>query len=760
MKKLSSIIFFVLTLHFSFAALAQQKESADSLVRLISAAEGQLLEIDSVKYRKIIGPATFLHNDTYMLCDTAMWNVNSNRIYAIGNVKVMQENTVLESHQIEYIVEENLAKVSGNLVLLYDREGNMLKTNHLDYNTKDSVAVFYNGASMRDKDGSIMESINGTYDAKQKLFTFAGDVNMFTDSIFLKSNKIEYRTDLNKAYFGKNTTAWQNDNMLYANSGEFDRGANLFIFNKDGYILTAEQELWADKINYYRLSGRALLYDNIQILDTVQKSICMADAAIYNPSPMTINLSENPVVGMYSYENGKHDTLYLRADKIDYYVKRYKDVDSSQIVLAQERVKLSNIDPINVNDELIKKERELANARREARDAMFRPKTKEEFEAEKSMQEADEKLDSLEKNEIKVDSLQIAAQAEKLRQEKLARDTMQIAFIDAFHNVKFHRSDMQGICDSLVYTGLDSMARFYKEPIMWSDTVHQFAADSMQAVIKNRALSKVNMISNAFIASRQDSVYFNQVKATEMVAYFSNNEIYRFDALGGASALLFMEEDSVVTIMNHKECKMLTARIKDRTIKRTRYINDLKQDAHPIFMVTPEEQTLRGFKWSGDKRPMSRFEVTDRGVKKSKRVELANTEFPDYSYTGKFFPEKKDSIVSYKIYVDSIILAKKIEKERAQREKREKERMHSVADSLKMPEPIKDSVDKEVIEAVEISKDSVFVGERGEFALDQKLSKKELRRQKRYLKKQQRLKRKQEKIALREQKKKNRKSRI
>ena len=241
MKNLSSIIFFVLTLHFSFAALAQQKESADSLVRLISAAEGQLLEIDSVKYRKIIGPATFLHNDTYMLCDTAMWNVNSNRIYAIGNVKVMQENTVLESHQIEYIVEENLAKVSGNLVLLYDREGNMLKTNHLDYNTKDSVAVFYNGASMRDKDGSIMESINGTYDAKQKLFTFAGDVNMFTDSIFLKSNKIEYRTDLNKAYFGKNTTAWQNDNMLYANSGEFDRGANLFIFNKDGYILTAEQ---------------------------------------------------------------------------------------------------------------------------------------------------------------------------------------------------------------------------------------------------------------------------------------------------------------------------------------------------------------------------------------------------------------------------------------------------------------------------------------------------------------------------------------
>ncbi|MDO4736275.1 MAG: OstA-like protein [Bacteroidia bacterium] len=773
MNRIKSIFLLIITLHFSFVALAQQKESADSLVRLVSAVEGQLLEIDSVQYRKIIGPARFLHNDTYLLCDTALWNVNTNVIYAIGNVQVIQENTFLQSHQIEYIVSENLAKVSGNLVQLFDKEGNILKTNHLDYNTKDSVAVFYNGGSMRNNDGSIMESINGTYDSKQKLFTFAGDVNMFTDSVFIKSDKIEYKTDLAKAYFGRNTTGWQNDNMLFANSGEFDRGENLFIFDKDGYIFTPEQELWADRINYYRLSGRAFLYDNIQILDTVQKSICMADAAVYNPSPMRINLSAEPVVGMYSYENGKHDTLYLRADKIDYYIKRYKDIDSAQIQLSKQRVELSNLDPIKINDDMVKAARDRAIARSEARDAMFRPKTKEELEEQEQMQQQEEKKekekgvlkgeglqlqgdlaqeDSL---EVKVDSVALALEQQRLMEEKQRRDTMQIVFLDAFHNVKFHRSDIQGVCDSLVYTGLDSMARFYKDPVMWSDTIHQFSADSMQAVIKDQALSKVNMITNAFIASRQDSVYFNQIKATEMVAFFSNNEVYRFDALGGASALLFMEEDSIVTIMNHKECKMLTARLRDRTIKRTRYINELKQDAHPVFLVNEADRTLRGFQWNAQRRPKSRNEITDRGVRKSWRATLQASEFPDYYYTGKFFPEKRDSIVLYKSYVDSVILAKKLQK---QREAERKKYMDSLAnkslegDSLSVPKPLRDSSGL-VVDSLAVAPDSAALASGLEVAKSKELSAKELRKQRRELKKQKKELRRKEKMRRREQKK-------
>ena len=304
-------------------------------------------------------------------------------------------------------------------------------------------------------------------------------------------------------------------------------------------------------------------------------------------------------------------------------------------------------------------------------------------------------------------------------------------------------------------SGLDSMARFYKNPVMWSDTIHQFSADSIQAVIKDQSLSKINMISNAFIVSQQDSLYYNQIKATEMVAFFSNNEIYRFDALGGASALLFMEEDSVVTIMNHKECKMLTARIKDRTIKRTRYINELKQDAHPIFLVNKEDMSLRGFQWHEQLRPKSRNEVTSRSVRKSWREVLQQTVFPDYYYTGKFFPQDRDTIFAYKKHVDSLILAKRASRQRnstGMKPNRVDTIRVSRSDSIGVMNPYRDnSFQEEIL-------DTVIVNKKGTQSELVELSKKELRRQKKELRREQRklrkLQRQQHRLAIKEKRRK------
>ena len=90
-----------------------------------------------------------------------------------------------------------------------------------------------NGGSMRDKDGQIIESRNGTYDSKIKIFTFENDVNMFTDSIFVKTRRLEYESDLNLARFGAGTNAWQDDNMLSSEKGWYDRNREVFLFHDD-----------------------------------------------------------------------------------------------------------------------------------------------------------------------------------------------------------------------------------------------------------------------------------------------------------------------------------------------------------------------------------------------------------------------------------------------------------------------------------------------------------------------------------------------
>lgn len=620
-----SIFILLCFMHFSVLGHTQNKESADSLIRLVEAVSAHLMEIDSVSYRKVIGPATFLHNNTYLKCDTALWNVNANIIDAVGNVEIIQENTMLTSDSLKYDIPANLAMFRGSLVELYDKEGNILNTNYLNYNTRDSIATFYFGASMKSNDGKIMESDNGTYTAAEKKFTFEDNVQIFTDSIIISSVQVDYLTQTDEVIFNENTVAWRNENILYANSGRYKRPQNLFIFNKDGYILTKEQELWADLMEYYRNTGDADLYNNVQILDTVQSSICMADKVAYRPAKSEIELTANPSVGMYSMENDRPDTLFLAADTILYRTIKMYEVDSNSIVQASERLKLSNVDPIAIHDE--------------ERKALRKKKGDAPAPVQAPAPEA--KADTLAAAEIvpPADSLQTV------------KDTSGVAFIDAYHNVKFHRSDIQGLCDSLVYTGLDSMARFYGRPVMWYNGINQFAADSIQGVMKNRQLDKVNLLSNAFIAVQEDTIHYNQIKASEMAAYFSNNELYRFDALGGVSAIFYMEEDSTITLMDQEECKMLTARIRNNEIQRTRSIGDLKQNVFPVYNLPLENQRLKGFEWRGGERPATRFEVVTRGIRESRREEIQGMELPEFIYTHKYFPDAALPIMEYREHI-------------------------------------------------------------------------------------------------------------
>ncbi len=620
------LILLIGLLHFQIDGQAQNSASADSLVRLVEAQSAHLIEVGGTAYRKIVGPATFLHNNTYLKCDTALWNVNTNIIDAIGNVEILQENTTLTSDRIEYVADENLAKFRGSLVQLYDRDGNILNTNFLNYNTKDSIATFFNGAAMRNNDGNLIESINGNYFSKEKLFVFSDSVAMFTDSVMVSTSKLRYHTDTDIAEFDDKTVAWRDSSILYSNYGKYIRPQDLFIFEKDSYILTAEQELWADKLLYYRTTGNAELYENVQALDTVQKSICLAHKAIYTPSPRRIELTKEPAVGMYSYENEVADTLFLAADTIFYYTRRMYEIDTSAILQAKERLQLSSIDPIAIHDE----ERKAAK-RQSAPAALIKEKGNKDI-IENAVP------DKLESEKLIEDTPQSAVQ----------QDTTLVDFIDAFHNVRFYRSDVQGRCDSLVYTGLDSMARFYSRPVMWQEGKNQFTADSIQALMKNRQLNKINLLTNAFIAMQEDSVHFNQIKSLEMAAYFSDNELYRFDALGGVSAIFFMEEDSTITLMDREECKMMTAKIRDNEIQRTRSIHELKQNVFPIYNLPVEEQRLKGFEWRGDERPVTRFEVTDRSIKPSFRAYIESISQPGYTYTNKYFPELYRQIMTFK----------------------------------------------------------------------------------------------------------------
>ncbi|MBR5074697.1 MAG: hypothetical protein IKX26_05660 [Bacteroidales bacterium] len=700
----------LLLLFLNGTASAQDfAQDRDSLVRLIEAKSIKLTDINGAPFRIVKGPARFLHNNTYLLCDSAAWDVNANVIDAMGHVQIIQKDTYLTSDFATYIADDNMVQFRGTLVKLYNKKGDQLKTRFLDYNTADSVATFYNGGAMRSAKGDIVEGLEGMYDSAERMFMFNDNVNMYSDSIFLKSEMVEYHSAQEVAMFGENTVAWKGRDTLFSNNMEYATRSKTLVLKTDNYIATQDQELWAGWIDYHRESGNAELYDNVQVRDQAQSAIIMGDKGVYVQRPMLLYMTDNAAAGMYSEEKTgidsltsqpiyKRDTLFIAGDTLKMWQIPMHQVDSSEVARARQRRQLADTDPM---DEINRQNKAYLDAYKRNKENMGKilppppkqnpanspqennPDGQPELNKPADQASLDKMLDRkdpplpnnpADSTRAGIDSLLTKTPTDSLSIPKdtiVPLDTTAVTFLSVHHKVKLFRSDLRGRCDSLIYTTIDSIARFYRDPVLWNEEKTQFTSDSIQLSIRNNEIYKANLIENAFIISKEDSIHFHQIKSTEMVAYFKDNDVYRFDALGGVQAMIFLaERDSVITLMNQKECRMLTAKIANQTIERVRYIENVKSDVTPTYKLPEEKMRLRDFNWREDQLIKSRSELTTRKVHPSTRGKLRRQRFPSYSQTRDFFPDSYKEITG----ISNSITQKIREEDQARLEKERREK--------------------------------------------------------------------------------------
>ena len=753
----------VVTVLSTLTSLSAQENGSqkDSLVRLLSAQSMELIEKDGVDYRKVTGPARFLHNDTYLICDTALWNMSSNEIYAISNVKILQDQTVLTGDRLTYYIDRDLAEFRGTLVQLEDKDRNVLRTEHLDYNTKDSVAVFFNGGSMKDAEGQIIESRTGTYDSKIRTFTFNDRVNMFTDSVFVKSTTIVYDARTNVATFGFDTDTWQDDNMLSANGGWYDRGREIFLFRNNVHGMSDTQEGWADSLYYYRSSKNIELLGNAQVTDTTRDVSALAGRIFYTDSLSEVKLTRDPaVIGVMKNAEDQPDTVYFGADTI--FARTYMKfhVNESEIKNSKSRMEDLAVDAVQAYRQKAAKEAAEAAAKAMENDPNRPKPNKKQTEetgaaaaaggaaetsgaadasesdasessdvseaaeasekegnvseasesAEASGKNGDEATDSAEGAEgapsdsliVKTltsakDSTAMASGAQASEADSVShalaslgpaagalskpagriahasdslshvadtlshsadslanatdsltvaadslsapKDSTKLNFITAIKNVKMFRKDIQLACDSLVYNDLDSLVRMYEKPFVWNEGNRQYSADSIYAVIKDRAMQKASLMSNAFIIVKEDSLCFDQIRATEMLAYFdTTGALTRFDALGEANAVFYLQEDSVYATVNKSAAKMLSARFLNAELDKVYYFDAAKNDGYPVAQMTRDERVLKGFDWQIDACPRGKQDITTLSLRASERSSYSARPRATFEYTDRYYP--------------------------------------------------------------------------------------------------------------------------
>ena len=713
-RKNKKIIQFLLAAAVAAIPLSAQNDGQkENMVRLLQGKSIQIItDEDGKSYRKAVD-ATFLHNDTYLLCDTAYWRVDENIINAKGNVQLMQEGTVLTSETLDYYVDDDLAQFRGGVVQLLDKENNTLRTRYLDYNTADSVATFFQGASMKDKDGQIIESIDGTYNSKAKLFTFSGDVNMFTDSVFIKTSILEYHTDTEKAIFGAPTDFWKDENMLSAQRGWYDRGSETFFFTGKVHATSQNQETWSDSLFYYRNLNNVLLLGNAQMQDSTHRTSALAEYMYYEDSLARITMRRKAAVAVVTEENEKTDTIYFGADTLIYYSLRKCDIPESEIRNAQTRLSDILTDPVG---EYRKKAAE--EAAKKAEEAAKKKELEERGGA--AVPSADKaKGKGAGKMEATVDSTLMAAPADTTvaaaapadstiaaaapadstiaaaapadsvaKVQEPPKDTTKVGFAIGLGNVRIFRSDIQVRCDSMHYSDLDSIARFYKDPIVWNEENRQFFSDSLAVLIKESRADRASLMSEAFVVTQEDSLLYDQIKGAEIIAFFdTTSTLRRFDALGGATTLFYLEENGKLATVNKVECKMLSGNFKEGKLDRMHYYDQPKNDAYPVVQFPKEDRYFKGFRWNPELRPTGKKDITTLEVRPSERAAYAKRPKAVYVQTDIYFPGYMKSVYA------SIDARKEAERLAEQRRKREKQ-MHTL-DSLALKDSlaIADSLD-------------------------------------------------------------------
>ncbi len=185
--------------------------------------------------------------------------------------------------------------------------------------------------------------------------------------------------------------------------------------------------------------------------------------------------------------------------------------------------------------------------------------------------------------------------------EKIDMDTTHV--MTAWPRVRFYRSDMQGLCDSMIFVERDSMLHMHRHPIVWSDD-RQIFGNIIMVHLNDSTVDRAELPDFAFSAQKIEDDIYNQLTGKKMVAYFNGGDLRQVDVSGSVEAIFFPEEnDSTINKMVNVESSFLTAWLKDRKVERMKMWPESSGQTTPLYLAKRSMLLLSKFKWYEPLRP-------------------------------------------------------------------------------------------------------------------------------------------------------------
>lgn len=192
-----------------------------------------------------------------------------------------------------------------------------------------------------------------------------------------------------------------------------------------------------------------------------------------------------------------------------------------------------------------------------------------------------------------------------------ASDSSGNGLLKIFHRVRFFRSDMQGVCDSLTYSTTDSTFRMFHHPALWSGK-SQMTGDTILLEMRKQEMDSLKIIGNAFVLSIDTLDQYNQVRGKRMNGKFVDGELRKMFSIGNGQTVYYaQEEDGDYIGVNRSDCSNIKMLFRNKQLDRVTFLVKPVSNLYPLDRVPPEELKLKGFENRFGERPESKAAVFD-----------------------------------------------------------------------------------------------------------------------------------------------------
>lgn len=430
-----------------------------------------------------------------------------------------------------------------------------------------------------------------TYEGSNRVDAF-GKVHINQgDTLHLYARKIYYDGDINFARAIKDVKLVNSNTTLFTDTLDYDMNLNIGYYDCTGKIVDSTNILTSDTGRYYLdedivhfIKNVVGYNDNYTIYsDNIRYNT--TSEVIYFDGPTTIQDSTNTLYA----EDGWYNTITGEAD-LQLAPKVYNDVqymEANQIKYNQENGDGIAVGNVHIEDY---ENRTIVQGNR----ATYNELTEKAVITDSAM--------FISYNET--DSLFLHADTLKTQPDTIEGENLVIAY----YGVRFFRTDVQGICDSLMYFTKDSVVQLHFNPVIWSEG-HQLSANYIEMKQKTDAPDEMHMTDNSFIISKQDSSRYDQIKGKNMTGYIINGQLNNIDVDGNGQTLYYARDEEAIIGLNQAESSNIGIHFNEGKIHKIAFLKQPEGNLKPLSELTDADKTLSGFEWKIHLRPLTKNDI-------------------------------------------------------------------------------------------------------------------------------------------------------